>query len=97
MQSYQTIKDMKLRDSWLKTNGHNPYTFFNPDLEINDIRAKAACKQLLDDCFDLLTFEQIELLQAFKNKPTQKRIYQVLNLYKKIRRQLHRQTTKQQG
>ena len=97
MQSYQTIKDMKLRDSWLKTNGYNPCTFFHPDLETNCIRAKAACKQLLDDCIDLLTQEQIELLQAFKNKSTQKRIYQVLNLYKKIRRQLHRQITKQQG
>lgn len=97
MQSYQTIKDMKLRDSWLKTNGYNPCTFFNPDLETDYIRAKAAYKQLLNDCFDLLTIEQIELLQAFKNHSTQKRIYQVLNLYKKIRRQLHRQTNREQG
>ena len=84
---------MKLRDHWLKANGYNPCTFFNPDLEITYVRAKAACKQLLDDCFDLLTLEQIELLEAFKNKSSQKRIYQVLNLYKKIRRQLHKQTT----
>lgn len=91
MQSYQTIRDMKLRDRWLKTNGYNPVTFFNPDLETNYVRAKAASKQLMDDCMDLLTQEQIEILQAFNNKSTQRHIYQVLNLYKKIRRQLHRQ------
>ena len=95
MQSYQTIKDMKLRDHWLKANGYNPCNFFNPDLKTNYIRAKAASKQLLNDCFDLLTHKQIELLQAFKNKATQKLIYQVLNLYKKIRRQLHRQIEQQ--
>ncbi len=91
MQSYQTIKDIKLRDAWLKANGYNPSTFFSPDLEIDYIRAKAASKQLLNDCADLLTHEEIELIQAFNSKATQKRMYQVLNLYKKIRRQLHRQ------
>jgi hypothetical protein len=91
MQSYRTIKDIKLRDTWLKTNGYNPSTFFSPDLEVDYIRAKAASKQLLNDCVDLLTPEQIELIQAFNSKATQKRMYQVLNLYKKIRRQLHRQ------
>ena len=90
MQSYQTIKDIKLRDAWLKTNGYNPSTFFGPDLEVDYIRAKAASKQLLNDCVDLLTPEQIELIQEFNSKTTQKRMYQVLNLYKKIRRQLHR-------
>lgn len=92
MQSYRTIKDIKLRDAWLKTNGYNPSTFFSPDLEVDNIRAKAASKQLLSDCIDLLTPEQIELVQAFNSKATQKRLYQVLNLYKKIRRQLHRQS-----
>ena len=91
MQSYRTIRDMKLRDRWLKTNGHNPSTFFNPDVEIDLLRAMAASKQLLGNCVDLLNQEQIDLLQLFNKKATQKRIYQVLNLYKKIRRQLHRQ------
>jgi hypothetical protein len=91
MQSYRTIKDIKLRDTWLKTNGYSPNTFFNPDLEIDLVRAIAASKQLLEDCKDLLTLEQIELIQAFNNKATHKRMYQVLNLYKKMRRQLHRQ------
>jgi len=90
MQSYRTIQDIKLRDAWLKTNGYNPSTFFSPDLEVDYIRAKAASKQLLSDCADLLTTEEIELIQAFNSKVTQKRMYQVLNLYKKIRRQLHR-------
>ena len=91
MQSYQTIQDMKLRDRWLKTNGYNPSTFFNPDTEADLLRAMAASKQLLGDGVDLLNQEQIDLLQLFNKKATQKRIYQVLNLYKKIRRQLHRQ------
>ena len=90
MQSYQTIKDIKLRDSWLKANGYSPNTFFNPDVQADFIRAKAASKQLVNYCFDLLAQEQIELLQAFNRKSTQRHMYQVLNLYKKIRRQLHR-------
>ena len=90
MQSYRTIKDIKLRDTWLKANGYNPSTFFSPDLEVDLVRAIAASKQLFNDCMDLLTPEQIELIQAFNSKATKKRMYQVLNLYKKIRRQLHR-------
>jgi hypothetical protein len=97
MQSYQTIKDIKLRDAWLKENGYSPNTFFNPDFQADYIRAKAASKQLINDCFDLLTQEQIELLQVFNQRSTQRRMYQVLNLYKKIRRQLHRQIQRQQG
>jgi hypothetical protein len=90
MQSYQTIKDIKLRDAWLKANGYSPNTFFNPDFQADYIRAKAVSKQLLKDSFDLLTQEQVELLQAFNGKSTKRHMYQVLNLYKKIRRQLHR-------
>ena len=93
MQSYQTIKDMKLRDRWLKSNRYNPRNFFNPDLEIDLVRALAASKQLLEDCKDLLTLGQIELIKDFNKKVTPRRMYQVLNLYKKIRRQLHRQST----
>ncbi len=92
MQSYRTIKDMKLRDHWLKSNGYNPRNFFNPDLEVDLVRALAASKQLLEDCKDLLTLEQIELIKDFNIKATPRRMYQVLNLYKKIRRQLHRQS-----
>jgi len=90
MQSYQTIKDMKLRDRWLKSNGYNPRNFFNPDLEVDLVRAIAASKQLLEDCKDLLTLEQIKLIKNFNQKATFRRMYQVLNLYKKIHRQLHR-------
>lgn len=91
MQSYKTIKDMRLRDRWLKSNGYNPSSFFNPDIKIDFLRAMAASKKLLCEFASLLTQKQIELLEVFNNRPTQKRIYQVLNLYKKIRRQLHRQ------
>ena len=91
MQSYKTIKDMRLRDRWLKSNGYNPSSFFSPDIKIDLLRAMAASKKLLGEFAGLLTQKQIELLEVFNNRPTQKRIYQVLNLYKKIRRQLHRQ------
>ena len=91
MQSYKTIKDMRLRDRWLKSNGYNPNSFFSPDIKIDLLRAMAASKRLLGEFASLLTQKQIELLEVFNNRPTQKRIYQVLNLYKKIRRQLHRQ------
>ena len=91
MQSYQTIKDMKLRDSWLKANGYNPSTFFNPNLEANFIRAQATAKQLLAQHRHLLLKEHIRLLEVFNRKSTQRHIYQVLNLSKKISRQLHRQ------
>ena len=93
MTIYKTLKDMKLRDSWLKANGYNPNTFFNPDLEANFIRAKAAVKNLLKYQY-LLTQEQIAQLNSFplnKNKATPRQIFQALNLNKKIRRQLHRQ------
>ena len=91
MQSYQTIQDMKLRDAWLKANGYNPGTFFNPDLQANYIRAQASASRLLVQHRHLLTIEQIELLEAFNRKSTQRHIYQVLNLSKKIHRQIHRQ------
>ena len=92
MQSYRTIKDVKLRDHWLRSNGYNPRNFFNPDLDVDLVRALAASKQLLEDCKDLLTIEQIELIKDLNKKATPRRMYQVLNLYKKIRRQLHRQS-----
>lgn len=91
MQSYQTIKDMKLRDAWLKANGYNPATFFNPDLQANYVRAQASTRQLLAHHRDLLAIDQIGLLEAFNKKSTQRQIYQVLNLSKKIYRQIHRQ------
>ena len=91
MQSYQTIKDMKLRDAWLRSNGHNPATFFNPDFGADYVRAKAAAHQLLTKHRQLLTQEQINKLEVLKSTSTARQIYQVLNLYKKIRRQVHRQ------
>lgn len=90
MQSYRTIKDIKLRDSWLKANGYNPSTFFDPNIDVNYVRAQAASKQLMANHKYLLTTKQIELLEAFNKKSTIRQMYQVLNLSKKIRRQLHR-------
>jgi len=91
MQSYRTIKDIKLRDAWLKENGYNPSTFFDPNIDANYIRAIAASKQLLTKHKHLLATKQIRLLEAFNKKSTIGQMYQVLNLWKKIYRQIHRQ------
>lgn len=91
MQSYRTIKDIRQRDAWLKANGYNPGTFFNPDLQANYIRAQAAKNRLMAQHRDLLAMEQIRLLEAFNKKSTLRQIYQVLNLSKKISRKIHRQ------
>jgi hypothetical protein len=92
-QSYQTIKDIKRRDTWLKVHGYNPGTFFDPDLDCNFVRAKAATKKLLKLGSDFLTANDLKLLYKFhkKQKATQKQIFQILNLNKRIKRQLHKQ------
>jgi len=55
MQNYKTIKDMRLRDRWLKSNGYNPSSFFSPDIKIDLLSAMAASKKLLGEFAGLLT------------------------------------------
>lgn len=91
-QSYQTIRDMQLRNQWLKKNGYNPSTFFNPDLDVLFIRAKAAIRNLLDHGWEFLSPEELALLIQYQSKKrlTNRQIYQILNLNKRIKRLLYR-------
>lgn len=91
-QSYQTIRDMRLRNQWLKHHGYNPSTFFDPDLDILFIRAKAAIQNLLNYGWDFLSPEELTLLTQYQSKKrlTNRQIYQVLNLNKRIKRLLYR-------
>ncbi len=91
-QSYRTIRDMQLRNQWLKLNGYNPDTFFNPDIDILFIRAKAAIQYLLKYSWSFLTPEELNLLTQYEHKKrlTNRQIYQVLNLNKRIKRLLYR-------
>lgn len=90
-QSYKTLKDMKQRDLWLKKNGYNPCTFFDPDLDINLIRAKASVNLLLTKGYEFLSTNEINFIHNFKNKSkaTKKQIFQILNLKKRINRLIH--------
>lgn len=91
MQSYQTIRDMKLRDAWLKARGYNPGDFFSPDIAVEYVRAKAASRMLLVNYSHLLDDKQLRQCQQLNRKSTKREVFQVLNLYKKMQRQAHRQ------
>ena len=93
MNYYKNVKDIKATNNWFKQQGLNPTKCINPDLSTNFIRAKAVTHKLLNLGADFLTAEEIKLLNKFRIKPkaTQKQIFQVLNLNKRIKRQLHKQ------
>jgi len=97
MNSYKTLKDSTATDSWFRSQGLNPDKCINPDLEAKFIVAKRAAHSLLQEHGPLLDDAQLKQLQAFKYKQTKattRQIFGVLNLYKKIRRQKHRQSRK---
>ena len=93
MNNYKNTKDTNQTNKWLKLQGLNPQKCINPDLDANFIRAKAATHNLLRLGSDFLTNDELKLLRIFRNKAqaTQKQIFQVLNLNKRIKRQLHKQ------
>ena len=93
MNNYKNIQDINKTNQWLKLQGLNPKTFINPDIDANFIRAKAATHNLLRLGSDFLTTDELKALQGFRNrtKATPKQIFQVLNLNKRIKRQLHKQ------
>ena len=93
MNYYKSAKDTEKTNNWFKQQGLNPTKCINPDLSTNFICAKAATNKLLKLGADFLTTEEIKLLNKFriKSKATQKQIFQVLNLNKRIKRQLHKQ------
>ena len=94
MNSYKTLKDSTATDRWLRSQGLNPDKCINPDLEAKVILAKRAAHCLLQEYGLLLDETQLRRVQAFNKKNTKvtaRQIFGVLNLYKKIRRQKHRQ------
>ena len=94
MNSYQTLKDSSATDRWFRTQGLNPHICINPDLEAQFVLAKRAAHCLMQEHGQLLDQVQLKQVQAFhlkQTKATARQIFAVLNLYKKIRRQKHRQ------
>lgn len=93
MNHYKNAKDTKKTNGWFKQQGLNPSKCINPDFNLNFIRAKAATHKLLTLGAEFLTPAEIKLLNKFRIKPkaTQKQIFQILNLSKRIKRQLYKQ------
>jgi hypothetical protein len=92
MNTYKNIKDTLATDKWFRSQGLNPRTCTNPDLDGKFTQAKRAAHHLLQSHRDLLANEQIRQVEEFnskKNKATARQIFGILNLYKKIRRQIH--------
>lgn len=92
MNNYKNTQDTNQTNKWIKLQGLNPKKIINPDLDSNFIRAKAATHNLLRLGSDFLTTNDLKLLYKFHNKQkaTQKQIFQILNLNKRIKRQLHK-------
>ena len=89
-------------DQWLKNQGLDPASFTQE--EINLLRARIITHELLIQQRHLLDVLQIEQLEAFKIglnnsrwKPTNKAIFQVLNIGKKVHRRIYRDRKKVQA
>ena len=94
MDSFKNLKDSTATDQWFRSQGLNPHKCINPDLEAKFVLAKRAAHSLLQEHGVLLDEVQLKQVQAFnlkQTKATARQIFGVLNLYKKIRRQKHRQ------
>ena len=90
----KNLKDSTATDHWFRSQGLNPCKCIDPDLEAKFILAKRAAHCLLQEYGLLLDEAQLKRVQAFnlkQTKATDRQIFGVLNLYKKIRRQIHRQ------
>ena len=97
MNSYKNLKDSTATDRWFRSQGLNPFKCINPDLEAKFILAKRAAHCLIQEHGLLLDEAQLRQVQTFnlkQTKATARQIFGVLNLYKKIRRQKHRQSSK---
>ena len=97
MNSYKTLKDSSTTDQWFRSQGLNPHRCINPDLEAKFVLAKRAAHCLLQEYGRLLDEAQLKRVQEFNKKHTKataRQIFGVLNLYKMIRRQKHRQSRK---
>ncbi len=86
-------------DQWLKNQGLDPASFTQE--EINLLRARIITHELLTRQRYLLDALQIEQLESFKRglknphwKPTNKTIFQILNIGKKVHRRIYRDRKK---
>jgi len=94
MNSYKSLKDSTATDQWFRSQGLSPYKCVNPDLEAKFILAKRAAHCLLQEHglrLDEVQLKQVQIFNLKQTKATARQIFGVLNLYKKIRRQKHRQ------
>jgi hypothetical protein len=89
-------------DLWLKNQGIDPSRFTQQ--EINHLRAKIITHELLTRQRRLLDTLQIELLEGFrartreaKYRPTDREIFQILNLGKKVHRRIYKDRKKVQA
>ncbi len=89
-------------DQWLKNQGLDPASFTKE--EINFLRAKIITHELLGRQRHLLEDLQVEQLEAFKRlvkdpkyRPTDKAIFQILNLGKKVHRRIYKNKKKVQA
>ncbi len=89
-------------DLWLRNQGIDPSRFTQQ--EINYLRAKIITHELLTRHRHLLDALHIELLELFKAKtkeskyrPTDREIFQILNLGKKAHRRIYRDRKKVQA
>ncbi len=89
-------------DQWLRNQGLDPASFTKD--EINVLRAKIITHELLGRQRHLLEALQIEQLEAFKRpvkdpkyRPTDKAIFQILNLGKKVHRRIYKNKKKVQA
>lgn len=97
-----TIKTDFYTDLWLKNQGIDPARFTQQ--EINHLRAKIITHELLTRHRHSLDALQIELLEGFKARtkeskhgPTDREIFQILNLGKKVHRRIYRDRKKVQA
>ena len=95
MNSYKTLKDSAAIDQWFRSQGLNPYKCIDPDLEAEFVLAKRAAHCLLQEhglLLDEVQLKQVQIFNLKQTKATARQVFGVLNLYKKIRRQKHRQS-----
>jgi hypothetical protein len=96
-QQLQSKRDNGLTDWWLKTSGYNPNAFDKVCLEV--VQAQQKANELLKAHANLLTPEQLALIEKFNDRLNDKRkrkklkpssAYPILNLCTKIYRQAHK-------
>jgi hypothetical protein len=96
-QQLQSKRETELTDWWLRLKGFNPNSFDKVCIEV--LQAQQKANELLKTHGNLLTPEQLALINKFNDRLNDKRkrkklkpssAYPILNLCKKIYRQAHK-------